>query len=567
MALVFNTPEREIFVRGTITLASGKTITLSPNNIMSYSISERSASNGFALGETQSASYSLEVDNSEHELNAYDVDGATVELHAQIIRGTSIAVTAFGVWTVSSADISEQSATAHLSGGDALEFNFDQEFDELMQMLGAAKGKTLGSLLQFVCDQAGVTLGTTSFLNSDAVLTGNEKWQDGTTLRDVVSYIAAAAGGFARIARDGTLEIVSYSASTNVGTVTADTYITLNCGDGTVFDFKQIAVKYIGEETWAYFPIGSTSKANTTLQVTDNPLYNTSIATTVGYALVGMYAEPISMEWVGDPTVMPGDVITVQDISGNSHDILVNSQTISYDGGIYATTQCQLSKLNATSSGYRPNSTVNQAVTSAVNNIFRRDDEPTEGNVGDLWIQPMSGQIFQCSSVASENVELPTFTLNEGDLEYTLPDGQEYPTMYINEDGELMYDGVTYALSIDESGNLTVASEMQWDLVQDKAIAGNLIGLNENALTKDEFEYYIRPSGTNGVEVGRNDSNGKLLLTNAGVDIKVGGNTFSRFTSSYVQFGDYQIRRSTNGALVIKKAREAGEGVSALLLK
>lgn len=198
--------------------------------------------------------------------------------------------------------------------------------------------------------------------------------------------------------------------------------------------------------------------------------------------------------------------------------------------------------------------------------VYRQEDEPEDANYGDLWVVPSTGQTFQCSAVASDNVVLPTFSLAEGDLVYTPGEGQDGLEMYISEDGDLIYDGVPYAFSIDKDGNLSAFGEVTWDLVQDDAISKNIEDLNKNTLTKDElYDYYMRIDADDGVEIGRSNASSKLVLTNESVDVRIGGQTFSRFTSNYVQFGDYQIRMSAKGALVFKK--KAGEDVSALLLK
>ena len=586
--LAFNASEREIYINGTITLLSGVVIDISAQNIMHYSISERIASNGLALGEAQSATYNLEIDNTEHRLKASELEGAAVAVKISSIRGTSISIPiAFGVWTVSSASVSEQSVTATLSGGDALEFNFDAKFAKMDQVAGANANSTHGSLLQYVCNKAGVTLATTDFLHSTTKLTGNEKWPDDITLRDVVSYIAAAAGGFARIARDGTLEIVSYVGQQSAGMITADTYITLNEGDGAAFRFRQIAVKHIGEDTMAYYPITEfITEPGNTLQVIDNPLFNYAIATTVSTQLTELYAEPISVEWVGDPTLRLGDVVTVRDIDDVEHSILVNSQVINYDGGLYATTECQLPKKGDSSSGYtkfpsrlQPSVNVGAIIDQFDFPMISRDDEaPKTANIGDLWIQPLTGKTFQCSAVASEDVVLPAFSLDaKGDLIYTNSDEQSKLNLYIDSNGDLIYENVSYALEIDADGNLKPVSEVTWDLVQDKELAEditiaerNIETLQSNTITRDEFYRYLEVDAQRGVIIGDNQSNNQIILDSVepSIGMMVDKRVFSKFGSNFLQLGNendaYQIRISSEGHLIFKKV---GEDVSASALR
>lgn len=486
--LGFNYPERTLNVTGTITLISGTVINIEPRNIVNYSISERIASNGFALGETQSAAYTLEIDNTEHKLKTSDLEGAIVRCVISMVRGISISIPVpFGVWQVTSANALEQSVTISMSGGDALEFNFDAKFLKTDQTAAANSNSTHGSLLQYVCDKAGVTLSTTEFLHSTAKLTGDEKWPDDVTLRDVVSYIAAAAGGFARIARDGNLEIVGYGNTQNVGTITPDTYITLDEGDGSAFDFRRLSVKYVGEDNYAYYPITPLiAKSGNTLQVVDNPLFNYNIMVTVATDLSAMKSEPTRMEWIGDPLLRLGDTVTIVDMSNNEREIIVNSQTITYDGGMYAVTQCQLPKRNEQSSGFKPTHwmpIVNKGDSSdddmnlqpmpgvVTNTISRSETQPLNAVYGDLWIVPSTGKTYQCSSVGSASASVPSFSLDaDGNLLYEPGADSSDLTMHINGDGDLVYDGVSYQMNIGDDGNITISSEASWDEVYDIAL-------------------------------------------------------------------------------------------------
>lgn len=205
-----------------------------------------------------------------------------------------------------------------------------------------------------------------------------------------------------------------------------------------------------------------------------------------------------------------------------------------------------------------------------------RDDNgngPADANFGDLWIIPSTGQTFQCSAVASDNVALPTFALDaNGNLLYTPGEGQDDLEMRINDEGELVYEGVPYAFEIDDGGNLKAVSEITWTLVQDDDIIGSIDGVEQNVealqnstLKTDEFKRYMRLDVDDGLHIGVIDSNApedepksELVLDESSLNVKVGGDTYSKFTGNYVQFGDYQIRKSTKGALVFKLAQNRG---------
>ena len=212
----------------------------------------------------------------------------------------------------------------------------------------------------------------------------------------------------------------------------------------------------------------------------------------------------------------------------------------------------------------------NQSITLMVgkkSNVYRQDDLPEDAKIGDLCIQPLTGKTYQCSAVAKSDAQPPTFALDGGDLIYYPSADAPDITMYIDENGYLVYERTPFNLNIDADGNIQISSELTWDEVADQALNQRVAALDETAITKEEFSYYLRIDADDGVEIGKSDSNSKLVITNETVSVKVNNNIYSKFAGNFVQFGDYQIRRSTNGALIFKKAREAGERVSALLQK
>lgn len=842
MALNFNVPERELDLRGTITLSTGSVVELSPTNVMHYSITERSASTGFALGEAQSATYNLEIDASEHDLTPLLLDGAKVTVEAGINIDGDMLYVPFGVWYISSAQLSDQSAVAVLSGGDALEFDFDGRFTDY----GVAYPRTLLAMLQDACKQAGVELATTDFINSSILVEKKPKWPEDVSIRGVVGYIAACAGGFARINRSGELEIISYDPKDSSGTVTADTYKTLWTGDGVRFAFNCVAVKYPGEEHWARFAIGpGIDGPNKTLLVDGNPLYTETIARNVMTALNGFVSDGVGIDWIGDPTLRLGDIVTVEAVDGTLYTVVVNNQSISYDGGLSASTESSIAKRNGSSSGYSANepainadgllnggklvagsvvaekiaaeavtaekiaagavttdkldagsvtaekikagaldaetvtavtgafnkitvsdelyaafanvvklaagsiesgnistdqlaavmadivtltaktgefdlatiknllaevfnleqgyagtiSITNLIVTSAnllnatvgklvlkgpdgtyyrvfvgtdgkiqteqvqptdeeieagqtgggqnivettVNaelihgqtitgqqgnfnsiltqalnagsitaqdafiasatvplfyttaikavgdtldlsanktiqfvvgklgeksEIYRQDAMPDGAEVGDLWVEPSTGYTYQLSSDDIPENVLPEFSVNDaGELIYEFAEGQVPFEISINEDGDLVYSGTTLSLAINEDGEIYVKG--QWGRVLDNDLYDELGNIKSNTITREEFRRFMQFDVDTGLTIGASNSTSELLLNEAGVSVKVGGKPYSKFAANYVQFGNYQIRKSANGALVFKLApAEGSEGISALSLR
>ena len=55
-----------------------------------------------------------------------------------------------------------------------------------------------------------------------------------------------------------------------------------------------------------------------------------------------------------------------------------------------------------------------------------------------------------------------------------------------------------------------------------------------------------------GLHVGDNQSTGEVLIDSESVNVVMNGNKYSRFAGNYVQFGNYQLRRTADGGLAFK---------------
>ena len=71
--------------------------------------------------------------------------------------------------------------------------------------------------------------------------------------------------------------------------------------------------------------------------------------------------------------------------------------------------------------------------------------------------------------------------------------------------------------------------------------------------TRADFRRVVRIDD-DGLHVGDNLSNGEVLIDSESVNVVLGGKKYSKFAGSYVQFGNYQLRRSSDGGLVFKLA-------------
>ncbi len=115
----------------------------------------------------------------------------------------------FGTFTVVEAEYSDESSSVKLICYDKM----ISAMRTYVKFADFTKTVTLGSFLEQLCSQIGLTLTTKAFTNSDVVLDG-EKYDDGQyTYRDVLTEIAQAAGGTIAIINDAVSVI--YPTETN----------------------------------------------------------------------------------------------------------------------------------------------------------------------------------------------------------------------------------------------------------------------------------------------------------------------------------------------------------------
>ncbi len=98
------------------------------------------------------------------------------------------------------------------------------------------------------------------------------------------------------------------------------------------------------------------------------------------------------------------------------------------------------------------------------------------------------------------------------------------------------------------NGVLTAVSQMAYEA---QVAAGTAQATADAA--RAEFRRIVRIDD-DGLHVGDNLSNGEVLIDSESVNVVLGGRKYSKFAGSYVQFGNYQLRRSSDGGLVFKLA-------------
>ena len=107
-------------------------------------------------------------------------------------------------------------------------------------------------------------------------------------------------------------------------------------------------------------------------------------------------------------------------------------------------------------------------------------------------------------------------------------------------DGSTSYTQPFYDVALETAGNAQSAA----DAAQ---------GTADAALPRVDFQRVVRIND-DGLHVGDNQSAGEVLIDSESVNVVMSGQKYSKFAGSYVQFGNYQLRRSSDGGLVFKLA-------------
>ena len=342
---------------------------------------------GIPLGAAEANDYTLDILNANKQYTPSMFDDAEVTMYCGLRDGDSTAWSPFGVWYVHSSSASEQSVLITLSGYDALASRFEAKFTDT----ASGYPTTIGALARTCCTAAKITLSSIAFANAAVSIAKMPKWPDGVTLRNVIAYCAACAGGFARMTRDGKLEIISYFDGATKALTPSD-YLTFEATGGAAFDFNCLEVKFTADDKdYTRFAKDETiaDSPTNTIQVEGNPLFTKAIANSLVTSLSSMKMDAGSITWLGDPSVRVGDIITVTTLKNKTYRLLANSESFEFSGGLTATHTCSLPAKNTlTSSAYStgksvfdPNGNIN---VTRIAGFDQRVIDATVGYIGDL---------------------------------------------------------------------------------------------------------------------------------------------------------------------------------------
>ncbi len=208
---------------------------------------------------------------------------------------------------------------------------------------------TLAQIAQDICSIAGVELATNVFPNSTYTVNIKPELTD-ITCRVAIAQISELAGGYARIDREGKLEIINVKATAqnavkyagyNLGdTLLADELIINDIeitGDNYIdFANKELPVAMIDKVIVKVGEVEAVKGAG------ENPYYivDNLFCQNPNAVIDGLYSAlnelsyiPFTMKWQGNPAIDCGDAVTIYTKLGY-YNTLVTRRSLTYTGGL-----------------------------------------------------------------------------------------------------------------------------------------------------------------------------------------------------------------------------------------
>lgn len=246
----------------------------------------------------------------------------SIELEMELEGGSELLP--MGVYYVTDPTADDDVLTVKAS--DALAAKLDRAYEPLDGFdFDSEGGVDSKAFLLALCERRGVAIDAFD-LEPIALHTA----PDGFTERQIVGFIAALYGGFAHVDRYGVLRICAFSKTEQK--VTADDYYE----GGMVkaeYAYSVQWIKCFNEITELTMIMGdTTAKQGIYLE---SIWMNNRILASLWDQLQGFSYVPVEeLSFFGNPLIDPGDIITMEDMSGVSYDVPVMGITHEYDGGI-----------------------------------------------------------------------------------------------------------------------------------------------------------------------------------------------------------------------------------------
>lgn len=375
-------------------------LNLTDAQIMSMKLSSSSISGeDFEIGTTCAAQLDIEIANLDGSLTTAAFQDAQIlaSIGVLLADGVTFEYCPLGVFYVDTP--SRTDTSIKLTCYDAM-----VQLETLYQST-LTYPATLLQIAQDIAAKAGLTLASTTFPNASFSVSTAPSLA-GVTLRSVLSWVAQASATFARINRDGKLELSFYTSTSTA--ITAASYFTLTHNDQPRAAITQVTIRQTDDDTGV-----SSGTAGNTYTITGNPLLasNPSGALTAIYnQLNGFSYMPFQSDWQGNPTCMVGDAIAITDRANNSYSTIFTECDLVYEGGVKGTASAKA--LSATGQNHQTPSAVSSAASTAVQAAQQASFDVAQ--INNLLAGNITAANIAASTITADKLKAGTITASSG---------------------------------------------------------------------------------------------------------------------------------------------------------
>ena len=451
-------------------------------------------------------------------------------------------------------DTPEQRRVANIScealdGMQLFNVDVDDWWDSLQWPL------TRGQLLASLCTHAGVTLKTTTFPGSAESIASAPMAGNGLVGKDVLGWIAETACSYARMSRDGGLELVWFAAQ-NVK-LTRNQHFGDSPAEYETPAVEALHVMVANTDLGVMLPENGSGNE---YQVLDNPLYYGSTEAEIRSKAQDLYNRlvafpaytPNSVDAVCDWAIEPGDIIQVVGGDGTTRTLPIFRMALKWAGGwARATYECTggTGRKPATQSkrrefaAYRAYHKLEVDITGIKSEIG-----DVKGNVANLEITAselrtqINGKIdgAEAQSLIDQTVDKISFGVSSGanGSTFTLTkDGVQISSQTVDIQANIInfsnanISGVLAAQYVDAANlhvqganidNLTVTNAMIDTLYASKIVGGSVGGYVASGAISDAghtlSELYVSDLTANAASVGTT-----VRIGGGGNNVTIGG--------------------------------------------
>lgn len=289
-----------------ITLKNGDIYNLTDNDFIGASLEiEKSAfpNNVFELGGTVAKTISFSLNNHDKKWDNISFKDAKVEAWSGLVISGTPEYVPLGTFWIDSAG--KPLDVVDITGCDSI-LKLEKSYSSSTLTYPA----TIKQILEEIASKCGVELTSSDIFNADITVNYTPD-KTKYTFRDILSFVATIAGGFARISRENQLEIIQLIQPETGYSIPPS----LRASSKTDYTISITGLAYYGSLQNILY--GSDTYP---LILDNNPLIDNMLVSTQTAVLESLYNlyngftyTPFECEFVGDPRIDEGDYVILKD--------------------------------------------------------------------------------------------------------------------------------------------------------------------------------------------------------------------------------------------------------------